>query len=128
MKRLILATWAVGAALLCGGAAQPDVSRPDISAAFKGTIISTYDDGRQGKLWLSEDGRYKAEGRRHDPSSGHWKLKGAKICLHQSSPPTFPISYCTAVPTGKAGSSWAAKSVMGDPIQVKLIADGRSGA
>lgn len=104
------------AAVLCGAAAASD-----LSAAFKGTVVSTYPDGRRAELWLNPDGSYTAEGRRHDRSSGHWKLKGAKICLRQSHPPTLPISYCTAVPSGGVGSAWSAKAVTGEPIRVRLV-------
>jgi 1-acyl-sn-glycerol-3-phosphate acyltransferase len=103
-------------------------AKPDISAAFKGTIVSTYSDGRQAKLWLAPDGTYKAEGRKHDPSNGKWRIKGEQICLNQSHPhPILPVTYCTAIPTGGVGRSWDAKSVMGDPIKVSLTAGGRKG-
>jgi hypothetical protein len=92
-----------------------------VEAAFGNTIISTYPDGRQGKLWLKDGGTYTAEGRRHDPSSGTWKIKGGQVCLRQRKPATVPLSYCTAVPSGGVGSSWAAKSVFGDALKVKLV-------
>jgi len=60
--------------------AEPDAS---MAPAFKGTIVSTYPDGRKGRLWLSEDGSYKASGRRGDMSSGHWKVKGDNVCLSE---------------------------------------------
>lgn len=103
--------------VLLGAAAVP-VLRP----AFENTIVSTYPDGRQAKLWLNPDGTYAAEGRRHDRSSGHWKIRGERICLRQSHPPTLPFSYCTNVPSGGVGASWNAKAVTGEPIRVKLVA------
>jgi hypothetical protein len=93
-----------------------------VEAAFGNTIVSTYPDGRQGKLWLKDGGTYTAEGRRHDPSTGTWKIKGDQICLRQRNPATVPVSYCTAVPSGGIGWTWAAKSVFGDPLKVTLIA------
>jgi hypothetical protein len=93
-----------------------------IEAAFGNTIISTYPDGRQAKLWLKDGGTYTAEGRRHDPSSGTWKIKGGQVCLLQRKPATVPVSYCTAVPAGGVGTDWAAKSVFGDALKVKLVA------
>lgn len=128
--RLVFAACAASAAALVSAlpAASAD-NAPKIDAAFKGTIISTYDDGRQAKLWLSSDGTYKAEGRKHDSSNGKWKIKGDQICLNQSHPhPMLPITYCTAIPSGGVGRSWAAKSVFGDPIKVTLVAGGRPGA
>ena len=42
------------AALLC--AAPAASAAPDLAPAFAGTIVSTYPDGRQAKLWLNPDG------------------------------------------------------------------------
>jgi len=120
MKRVILALSAVSLAVLCGAA-----DKSDLAPAFKNTVVSTYPDGRQAKLWLAPDGTYKAQGRKSDASDGTWKIKGEQICMKQKHPFSPPIGYCTAVPTGKVGSTWAAKSVFGDPLKVKLVAGGR---
>ncbi len=111
-------------------AASPALAKSDDSSgdsslapAFKGTIISTYPDGRKGKLWLSEDGTYKAAGRRGDKSSGHWTLKADKVCLKQSSPMPTPFSFCTPKPTS---TTWKAKAVSGEPITVHIEPGGRS--
>lgn len=92
-----------------------------VSEAFGNTIVSTYPDGRTGELWLQPDGRYTAEGRRGDASSGHWKVKGAKLCLSQSTPIPTPISFCTPLPAGGMDTAWSAKAVTGEKIQVKLV-------
>ena len=120
MKPLILALAALSLAAPCMAA-----DKSDLAPAFKNTVVSTYEDGRTAKLWLSADGTYKAQGRKGDASDGKWKLKGDQICLSQKHPFAPPIGYCTAVPTGSVGSTWAAKSVFGDPIKVKLIKGGR---
>jgi len=93
-----------------------------LAKAFGNTIVSTYPDGRTARLWLQPGGTYTAQGRRHDPSSGHWSLKGGKVCLKQSKPMWTPFTYCTAVPSGGVGSSWSAKAVTGEAIRVKLVA------
>ena len=116
MNRLVLVSAAAVAAMFCMAA-----DKSDLGPAFKNTIVSTYPDGRQAHLWLSEDGSYKAEGRRRDPSNGHWTLKGEQICLRQSHPATLPFSYCTVLPSGGVGAAWSAKSVTGEPIRVKLV-------
>ncbi len=116
MKRTILALAAAGLAVLCGAA-----DKSDLAPAFKNTVVSTYPDGRQAKLWLSPDGAYTAQGRKGDRTAGKWKIKGEQICLRQSSPPTLPMSYCTAIPSGDVGTTWSAKSVFGDPLKVKLV-------
>ena len=119
----ILAALAVSAGLIliCAGA-----ERAPLEAAFGGAIISTYPDGRTAELWLQRDGAYSARGRRGDPSSGHWQIKGDQLCLKQSRPFHAPFSFCTPMPDGGAGASWSAKAVTGEPIRVTLV-KGRGG-
>src|SRR5450755_259322 len=104
------------AAMLCGAA----TSQSPVAAAFGNTIVSTYPDGRTAEIWLRPDGAYAGEGRRHDPSSGHWNLKGGKICFHQSRPIPFG-SYCTAIPESGMGASWSGKAPTGEPTTIKLV-------
>ena len=90
-----------------------------IQKAFGNTIVSTYPDGRQAKLWLQPSGDYTAEGRKHDPSSGHWNVSGDKLCLKQTHPASVPFfKYCTPIPTS---DTWTAKAVTGEPIRVRLV-------
>ncbi len=93
-----------------------------LDEAFSNTIVSTYPDGRTARLWLNRDGSYTAEGRRHDPSSGHWTMKGDKVCLRQSKPMAVPFRFCTPAFQGGVGSTWSAKAVTGEPIRVRLEA------
>ena len=96
-------------------------SQSVVSEAFGNTIRSTYPDGRTAELWLTSDGAYTAEGRRHDPSSGHWKVKGDKLCLKQSRPIAAPFSYCVALPASGMSSGWTGKAYTGEVIQIQLI-------
>ena len=107
---------AVGLAVLCGAA-----DRSLVSAAFGNTIVSTYPDGRTAELWLHPDGGYDAMGRRKDPSSGHWKVKGEKVCLKQKKPIPVPFTYCAAIMPGGVGASWTGKAVTGEPIRIRLV-------
>ena len=91
-----------------------------VQQAFGSTIVSTYPDGRTAKLWLKRGGTYTAQGRRGDPSSGHWTVKSAKLCLKQAKPFWAPFSYCTPIPKGGMGQSWTAKAYTGETIQVSL--------
>lgn len=96
-----------------------------IQKAFGGTIVSTYPDHRQAKLWLDPSGSYQAMGRRGDRSRGTWRIKGDRLCLQQRHPVAPPFfRYCTAIP---AQERWTAKAVTGEPIQVRLVS-GRRGA
>ncbi|MBV9509132.1 MAG: hypothetical protein JO303_02475 [Caulobacteraceae bacterium] len=118
----VLITAALAASLAAGAAADPssaDAAR--VSEAFGNTIISTYPDGRTAELWLKPGGAYSAKGRRGDPSSGRWTVKGSKLCLKQSRPLPMFISYCTPIPDGGMGHAWSAKAVTGEPIRVQLI-------
>lgn len=93
-----------------------------LQAAFSGTIVSTYPDGRTAKLWLEPAGGYTAVGRRRTPSSGRWSVKGDRICLKQQKPFPSPFSYCTPLPDAQ---TWTAKAVTGEPIAVRLVDGGR---
>jgi len=103
-----------GSVLLTAAAATP----PQVEKAFHGTIVSTYPDGRTAKLWMNPDGVYTSMGRRHDRHSGHWSLKGDKVCFRRGL-----FGYCTAIPTDTA---FTTKAVTGETIQVRLV-PGREG-
>ena len=113
--------------VIAAAAANPPAYSADLAPAFDNTIVSTYPDGRTAELWLNRDGSYAAEGRRHDRSSGHWTVKGDKICLRQSKPWAPPFGFCTPMFQGDVGSTWTAKAVTGETIHVTLVA-GRSKA
>lgn len=96
-----------------------------LEQAFGSTIVSTYPDGRQAELWLKRDGSYTAEGRRHDRSSGTWRIKddkdGPKLCLKQHAPFPAPFSYCTGVPGGGLDRPWTGKAYTGEQIRIRLV-------
>ncbi len=116
MSRLIL-IFSVAALATPSLAETPGV----LKAAFNSTIVSTYPDGRKAELWLHPDGSYTAEGRRHDRSSGHWKVKGEALCLKQSHPLSVPFSFCTPITQAKIGARWSGKAVTGEPITIQLV-------
>ena len=100
---------------------HPGDPQSAVEAAFGNTIISTYPDGRTAELWLQAGGDYTAEGRRHDRSSGHWKLKGERLCLKQSHPIPVPFTFCTSLADARMGASWSGKAVSGESIRIKLV-------
>lgn len=104
----------IGASVLLMAATAPS----DLEKAFRGTIVSTYPDGRTAKLWMAPSGTYTSMGRRHDRHSGHWTLKGDKVCFKRGL-----FGYCTAIPTE---TSFTTKAVTGETIQVRLT-PGREG-
>src|SRR3954452_22062838 len=100
-------------------AATPD---PRVAAAFGNTVVSTYPDGRTQQIWLSPDGRWSGVSRTHKDLAGKWTLKGDKVCMRQQTPPTLPISYCTAFPQdARVGVAWTSKDFSGTPIHLKLV-------
>jgi len=109
------------AASCAASAAAATAPAAAVQAAFGNTIVSTYPDGRVAKLWLQAGGAYSAEGRRHDASSGHWSVKGAKLCLKQAKPIATPFSYCTPIPDAGLGHAWSAKAFTGEDIRVQVV-------
>lgn len=93
-----------------------------LEAAFGNTIVSTYRDGREAMLWLEPDGRYRGEGPSGDASSGRWNASRGRLCLKQARPIPVPLAYCTPIPNVGVGGSWRAKSVLGEPLAVRLAA------
>ena len=114
--RITLTALALAAAVPCLAA-----EASALHETFGNTIVSTYPDGRKAELWLHPDGSYDAEGRKHDRSSGRWKIKGEKLCLKQSHPFAFPFTYCTPLVQGGVGASWTGKAVTGEPIRIQLV-------
>lgn len=100
----------VGGLALLTAASSP----PALEKAFNGTIVSTYPDGRTAELWMYPGGVYTSMGRRHDRHSGHWKLKGDRVCFRRGL-----FGYCTALPTGAA--PFTTKAVTGETIRVRLL-------
>ncbi len=95
---------------------------PLVEAAFGNTLVSTYPDGRVGRLWLKPGGAYDYLGRNQKPSSGRWVIKGDEICLHQNRPIPMPITFCTEAPSnGGIGATWPSKAVSGEPVRMELV-------
>ena len=91
-----------------------------VSKAFGNTIILTYPDGRKGYTYLQSDGSYTGEGRRKDPSAGHWHIKGEKLCFKQSRPMAVPFPYCFAVPASGIEKGFKIKAPTGETAQVSF--------
>jgi hypothetical protein len=108
-------------AVAAPAAALAATAPPAVEQAFGATVVSTYPDGRTGLLWLKRDGSYTAKGRRRTSSSGHWSLKGDKVCMKQSKPIAVPFRYCTEIPQDAGTKSWTAKAVTGEPIKVSIV-------
>jgi hypothetical protein len=114
--RLMVAGYAAFAAL---NAQAQDLSA--VSGAFGNTIVSTYQDGRSQKIWLHPDGTWSGLSRRNTPLAGHWTLKGEKVCLRQSQPPTLPLSYCAPFPAhSEPGVQWSGRDMGGRSITLSL--------
>ena len=102
-----------------------DAPHPMLQRAFGNTVVSTYADGREGRLWLAPSGAYAALGPPGDRTLGRWWLKGNRLCLKQDVPATLPfLRYCTRLPTQEP---WITRAITGETIQVR-VASGAAGA
>ena len=91
-----------------------------VATAFGNTVLSIYPDGRSQKIWLQPDGTWTGLSRRGRELAGKWTLKGDKVCLRQSKPPTLPISFCQNFPSDPE-KGIDAKDLTGTPIHLKLV-------
>lgn len=127
MTRTTLAVMA--AAALCAPAARagdadartadPDAAH-SVQATFGNTVMSMYPDGRSQKIWLHPDGTWDGKSRRGIALSGKWTLKGDKVCLRQSRPPTLPISFCQAMPKDP-DITLTSHDLTGQTIHLKIV-------
>lgn len=95
-------------------------SKANVEATFGNTVLSVYPDGRAQKIWLTPDHNWTGLSRRGNPLAGTWSVKGEKVCLKQSKPPTLPISVCQPFPEDPA-KGLDAKDLTGTPIHLKLV-------
>lgn len=117
---VIRAALALGVSFAALNAQAFELSR--IAAAFGNTVMSIYPDGRSQKIWLHPDGQWDGLGRDGKPLSGKWTMKGDKVCLRQSRPPTLPFSYCTAFPDDPhIGVTWTSRDMGGTPIRLTVV-------
>src|SRR5260370_19481192 len=93
----VLAAALVGGAVRAADAPDPQVAQ-SVRATFGNTVMSIYPDGRSQKIWIHADGTWEGRSRRGIPLAGKWTMRGDKVCLRQSRPPTLPISFCQAMP------------------------------
>lgn len=91
-----------------------------VAATFGNTVLSVYPDGRSQKIWMQPDGNWTGLSRRGTPLAGSWTLKGGKVCLRQSKPPTLPVSFCQPFPADPA-KGLDAKDLLGNPIHLRLV-------
>lgn len=109
---------------LAAGVAAAAASEPaqQVKPAFGNTVLSIYPDGRSQKIWMRPDGSWEGQSRRGTPLAGRWNVKGGKVCMKQSKPPTLPVAFCTTFPDNPSvGVSWASKDMSGTPIQIKVV-------
>ena len=112
---------AAATALAFAGAAEAaDPPKPDVGATFGNTVMSIYPDGRSQKVWMHPDGTWSGKSRHGVDLSGHWNVKGDRVCLRQSHPPTLPISFCQTFPKDPA-VELTSKDLTGTTIHLKIV-------
>jgi len=119
-KATLILSAAVVALAACAMAAQAAEPPANISVTFGNTVISVYPDGRSQKIWLQPDGTWTGLSRRGNPLAGKWTVKGDKVCLRQTRPPTLPISFCQVLPSDPQ-TGVDAKDLLGTRIHIKLV-------
>ena len=117
---LALGATAVHAEDTHGDTSRAPSAKPDVSVVFGNTVMSIYPDGRSQKIWLHPDGSWAGKSRRGIDLAGRWAMKGDKICLRQSSPPTLPISFCQTFPKDP-GVEMTSKDLTGQTIHLKIV-------
>jgi hypothetical protein len=114
------AATATHAADTAGKDAGKAAGKANVAATFGNTVLSVYPDGRAQKIWLKPDGSWTGLSRRGNDLAGSWSVKGPKVCLKQSKPPTLPVSFCQPFPEDPA-KGLEAKDLTGTPIHLKLV-------
>ena len=113
---------AIAGALLIAGASSAFAQSSGLEPAFGNTIVSTHPDGRQARLWLSADHRFRAQGRGGNRSSGVWRVRGDQLCLTQRRPLPIPIPYCHRFPRLSVGDRWNDTASNGDAVINQIVA------
>jgi hypothetical protein len=115
---------ALAAALLTSTAATAawaeEPAEHTVQATFGNTVMSIYPDGRSQKIWMHPDGTWTGKSRRGIDLDGKWTMKGDKVCLRQSHPPTLPISFCQAMPADP-DVTLTSKDLTGQTIHLKIV-------
>jgi hypothetical protein len=96
------------------------IAAPDLTPAFRGTIVSTYPSGRSARLWLNANGTYTGLGAKGAHYAGVWKLRGEKVCLRQTRPSPSLFTFCQDIPNVGPGGTWASRSPKGEPLRNRL--------
>jgi hypothetical protein len=125
MRIHLTTTAALAAAVLSAGAARaadaPSAqAQQTVQATFGNTVMSVYPDGRSQKIWLHADGTWDGKSRRGNAISGKWNMKGDRVCLRQSHPPTLPISFCQTMPPDP-GVTLTSHDLTGQTIHLRIV-------
>ena len=97
-----------------------DPGRPDVAVTFGNTVMSIYPDGRSQKIWMHPDGTWSGQSRKGMPLAGRWTMRGDKVCLRQSRPPTLPISFCQTFPKDP-DLGLTSRDLMGQTIHLQIV-------
>ena len=116
---LVLAASLIAPGFIAPTAAQA-ADETQVKPAFGNTVLSIYPDGRSQKIWLHPDGTWSGKSRRGLDLDGHWSMKGDRICLRQSHPPTLPISFCQTFPKDPS-VELTSKDLTGQTIHLKIV-------
>ncbi|MDP1631945.1 MAG: hypothetical protein Q8L66_11060 [Caulobacter sp.] len=113
----ILAKAAIAAAIFM--AAGPALAADPMASAYGNTVLITYADGTEVKIYVDEGGSYSGESPAGQ-SAGSWAISGGKTCFTQQSPEATPPS-CSATVNKNVGDSWQSTGQGGAPVTVTIV-------
>jgi hypothetical protein len=89
-----------GALVLAGAAVAAGPAAADTwSAAYTGTIVATYADGHQVKVFTNADHTFKIQPPTGDPLTGTWKEDGGQSCFTVTAPAAAAGGAPTCIPS-----------------------------
>ena len=112
-----LAKAAIAATILM--AAGPALAADPMATAYGNTVLITYSDGTQVKLYIDEGGSYTGESPQGQ-SSGSWAISGGQTCFTQQAPEATPPS-CGPTVSKNVGDTWQGTGQGGAPVTITIV-------
>jgi hypothetical protein len=120
-----------GALVAVGLAGAAMAADDPMAGAYGNTVVVTNAKGETSKLWINQDGTYKAQGANGQTGTGKWALKdnNSKYCATPDLPANAPKD--TPAPKEacsefkgphKAGDKWDQTDAAGEKVTVEIKA------
>ena len=94
-------------------------TKPDIQYVEGDDIVASLEaQGKRVEAFILSLTDQAVAGKRY--AAGKWTVKGEKVCLRQTHPPTLPISFCQVLPADPTAGV-DSKDLLGTKIHLKLV-------